>query len=311
VSDPVHVAVGVLRNRQGEVLVSRRLPGSHMAGTWEFPGGKVEPGEDVGAALRRELREELGVLVERSLPLIRIRHDYADRSVLLDVREVQTFRGEPAGLEGQPLAWVEPDRLPDRGLIGADRPIITAVRLPRLCQITPPEPGDPGDFLARLERVLESGIRLVQLRLPTIAPAALDSLAPQVTGVCHALGARVLLNGDPAAAARLGFDGVHLSAARLRSLDARPPDLEWVGASCHDAAELELAEVRDADFALVSPVRPTPSHPGANPLGWAGLEALCEQARLPVYALGGMTAADVPRAREAGAQGVAGIRGWV
>jgi len=311
VSEPIHVAVAVLRNPRGQVLVSRRLPGSHMAGSWEFPGGKVEPGEDVRAALRRELREELGVRVERAMRLIRIRHDYPDRSVLLDVWEVAAFRGRPAGLEGQPLAWVGTDELPARGLIGADRPIIAAVRLPRTCLITPPEPGDPRVFLARLARALENGVRLVQLRLPGMPDEALESLASQVLRLARESGARVLLNGDPAQAARLGFDGVHLGASRLRALDARPPDLAWLGASCHDAAELELAEALGADFALVSPVRPTPSHPEAKPLGWAGLEALCEQATLPVYALGGMTAADVPRAREAGAQGVAGIRGWV
>lgn len=309
-NDPVHVAVAVLRDPQGRVLISRRLAGSHMAGAWEFPGGKVEPGEDVPAALGRELREELGVRVDRAVPLIRVRHDYPDRSVLLDAWEVEEYRGEPAGLEGQPLAWVDAGDLPHRGLVAADRPIIGAVRLPATYLITPPEIGETRTFLARLARAIEAGARLVQLRLPGMSADALGSLAPQVIRTCHDSGARVLLNGDPATACRLGFDGVHLRAARLSTLDARPRGLAWVGASCHDATGLAQASVAGADFALLSPVRRTPSHPEAKPLGWARLEALCEEANMPVYALGGMTPADAARARTAGAQGVAGIRGF-
>lgn len=305
----LHVAVAVLRDDGGRVLISRRRPGAHLAGAWEFPGGKLEPGETVGAALARELREELGVTLRAARPLIRIPHQYPDRRVLLDVWEVTRFDGVAAGVEGQALAWVAAEELPRWELMPADRPIVTAVRLPDRYLITPPQPGSRGQLLAALERATARGIRLLQLRLPAWPAADVAAIAPDVLAVCHGHEARVLLNGDAATAARLGFDGVHLNGARLRALRRRPVAPAWVAASCHDAAELALACARQLDFAVVSPVWPTASHRGAGALGWAGLRALTEAALLPVYALGGMQSADLDAARRAGAQGIAAIRG--
>lgn len=111
-SPALHVAVGVVRNGRGEILVARRHESSHQGGLWEFPGGKVEPGETVEAALRRELREELAITVGQASPLIKIAHDYGDKQVLLDVLRVDTFSGQPRGLENQPIRWVAADGLP-------------------------------------------------------------------------------------------------------------------------------------------------------------------------------------------------------
>ena len=103
--DPVHVAVGVLRNGQGQVLIALRAEEAHQGGLWEFPGGKIEPGESVEQALSREFEEELGICVHSCTPLIQISHDYRDKSVLLDVCIVQSFSGVPRGREGQPIEW--------------------------------------------------------------------------------------------------------------------------------------------------------------------------------------------------------------
>ena len=103
--DPVHVAVGVLRNDQGQVLISLRADEAHQGGLWEFPGGKVEPGESVELALSREFEEELGICVHSCTPFIQISHDYEDKSVLLDVWNVQSFSGVPRGREGQQIEW--------------------------------------------------------------------------------------------------------------------------------------------------------------------------------------------------------------
>ncbi|MBT5720245.1 MAG: 8-oxo-dGTP diphosphatase MutT [Gammaproteobacteria bacterium] len=103
--DPVHVAVGVLRNDQGQVLISLRADEAHQGGLWEFPGGKVEPGESVEQALSREFEEELGICVHSCTPFIQISHDYEDKSVLLDVWNVQIFSGVPRGREGQQIEW--------------------------------------------------------------------------------------------------------------------------------------------------------------------------------------------------------------
>ncbi len=109
----VHVAVGVLIDEAGRVLITRRADDAHQGGLWEFPGGKVEAFETVQDALARELQEELGVVIGASSPFMEIRHDYGDKSVLLDIHKVKDWRGEPRGLEGQPLAWVLPAALED------------------------------------------------------------------------------------------------------------------------------------------------------------------------------------------------------
>ena len=102
----VHVAAAVIRGTDGSILIARRADTQHQGGLWEFPGGKVEAGESVEAALARELKEELGITVEVARPLIKVQHDYPDKQVLLDVWEVSAFSGEPHGVEGQPLAWL-------------------------------------------------------------------------------------------------------------------------------------------------------------------------------------------------------------
>jgi 8-oxo-dGTP diphosphatase len=108
----VHVAAAVIRGVDGRILIARRADSQHQGGLWEFPGGKVEEGEAVDVALARELNEELGIVVTAARPLIKIKHDYPDKQVLLDVWEVSGFTGEPHGAEGQPLAWVTARDLP-------------------------------------------------------------------------------------------------------------------------------------------------------------------------------------------------------
>lgn len=303
----IHVAAAVIVNAHGEVLVSRRHAQAHQGGLWEFPGGKLEDGEDVRAALARELHEELGIDVVEARPLMRIPHRYPDKAVLLDVWRVEAFRGEPHGREGQPVQWVAPERLRDFAFPAANRPIVTAARLPDRYLITP-EPGP--DFLGCLERAFAAGIRLVQLRAKTLEEQAYLELARDVCVRARARHAHVLLNADPEWVAEVGAAGVHLTAHRLMSLSRRPlSDDHWVAASCHNAQELEQAARIGCDFAVLGPVQPTASHPDAVHLGWAGLQALCDSCTLPVYALGGMTVGDLEAAWRAGAQGIAAIRG--
>ena len=294
----------------GRVLLCRRPPGAHQGGLWEFPGGKLEPGESLAAALARELAEELGIRVVRHRPLIRLRHAYPDREVLLDVHRIESWEGEPRGLEGQPLAWVTPERLSDYPLPAADVPIVNAIRLPDRCLVTPPAAGDAGALLGALARSLAGGVRLVQLRLPGLDPAAYRSLARRAATLCHRHRAWLLLNAPPHWVGPCAADGVHLSARRLRACRERPlPAGYWVAASCHDAAELAHAAAIGVDFALLSPVRPTASHPDATPLGWERFATLVERAAMPVYALGGVDPGHLALAWEHGAQGIAAIRG--
>ncbi len=130
----IHVAVGTIADAEGRVLIAQRPRGRHMAGRWEFPGGKLAAGEEALAGLKRELAEELGIAVSAARPLIRLRHVYPERRVLLDVWQVTGYEGEPQALESQALAWVRPDELPQHDLLEADRAIVTALRLPRLAR---------------------------------------------------------------------------------------------------------------------------------------------------------------------------------
>ena len=306
-SGPVHVAVGVLRRADGAVFASERLPGRHLGGQWEFPGGKLEPGETPRAALERELREEIGVEVVDARPLIRFPCDYPDRRVRLEVFEVSTWRGRPHGREGQAIDWVAPEDLPRLDLVAGAVPIVAAIELPSLYLITP-EPA--ADFEARLRDRLAAGIRLVQLRAKSLPPDALGRLSRRAAALAERTGARVFLNADPETARAAGAHGAHLPSRLLTRLEKRPA---WPGfglaASCHDARELALARSLGVDFAVLSPVRATPGHPDARPIGWGGFAQHVDSVDFPVFALGGLGPADREAAWAAGAQGIAAIRG--
>ena len=124
----IHVAVGVLIDPKGCVLLTRRLKGSRLAGYWEFPGGKVEAGESVQTALARELEEELGTRMGETVPLMTVSHDYGEKQVLLDVHQVKDWNGEPHGAEGQPLAWVNADSLDEFQVPEANAEIMSRVK---------------------------------------------------------------------------------------------------------------------------------------------------------------------------------------
>ena len=126
-SAAVRVVAAVLRDERGRVLIAQRPAGKHMGGYWEFPGGKIAPGESSEQALTRELAEELGVALRRCHPLLQLRHDYADRVVELEVFAVDEYCGEPSGLEAQALKWVAAAELGGQALLPADRPIVEAL----------------------------------------------------------------------------------------------------------------------------------------------------------------------------------------
>jgi 8-oxo-dGTP diphosphatase len=129
----MRVVAAALYNAAGEVLIAQRPPGKHLAGRWEFPGGKVASGESEPAALARELREELGIVMRAARPCMRLTHAYADREVELSLWIVEAFSGTPHALDGQQLKWVAPAQLPHEDILEADRPFIAA-----LAQLPPP-----------------------------------------------------------------------------------------------------------------------------------------------------------------------------
>ncbi len=307
----IPVAAAAILDADGRVLITRRADHLHQGGLWEFPGGKLEPGEQARQALSRELKEELDILPGSMEPLIRIHHRYDDRQVRLDFFRVTAWIGEPRGLEGQPLRWVNPCELRPESFPAADRPVITALQLPDRYLITGEDPADSEAFLRRLEASLLAGLSLVQLRAHALDDERYRDLLDRARPLCRRYGARLLINRPADCLAWSGLaDGLHLSAAQLMALDRRPAEDALVGASCHDPLELSQAAALSLDYALLSPVLPTASHPQVAALGWERFADWVEEANLPVYALGGMRGELLGRAKAAWAQGIAAIRGF-
>jgi len=300
----VHVAAAVLLRGDGSVLLAQRPAGKPYAGYWEFPGGKFEPGETPRDALVRELREELGIVVRRAAPWFIQEFVYPHAHVLLHFFRVFAWEGELVGHDGQAFAWQVPGQYTVAPLLPANTRILAALALPSVCGVT--NAGDMGEetFLARAERALARGLRLIQLREKDWPTARRDALAQQLVPLAHRFGAKVLLNGTADDARRLGCDGVHWTAAALALASERPADL-MTAASCHTHRDLARAGALDLDFVLLAPVGPTPTHPNATPLGWDGFASIVADARLPVYALGGLAATDLADALDHGAQGLA------
>ena len=307
-SAPVDVAVAVLIRSDGAVLLAQRPESKVYSGYWEFPGGKIEPGEPVPEALKREIREELGIEIERAYPWITRVFTYPHATVRLHFFRVTAWRGEPRALEHQAIAWQRPDAIELAPLLPANGPVLRSLLLPAEYAIT--RAGELGvePFLLRLEARLRAGLKLIQVREKAFARQAAEAFARRVIALAHAHRAKVLVNADAALARDIGADGVHLTAEQLRSAPARP-DLPWCGASCHSSEELQRAEALGVDFVVLGPVHATPSHPDTVPLGWERFGEIARGAAVPVYALGGIVPRDLEQALSCGAHGIAMVRG--
>jgi len=306
----MHVVAAVMHDADGRVLLAQRPEGKHLAGMWEFPGGKLERDEAPLAGLARELREELGIELQRADPLIRVPCRYVDRELLLDTWQTDQWHGDPRSLEGQGLQWLAPAQIDPSILTPADRAILQAWRLPHRYSITPLElsPDQLGAWFERIARAIERGERLIQLRLPLWPREQVRELAAALLPLARRHGTELLLHGDIEGALALGV-GVQLKSVQLASLSKRPlPWSQTVGASCHEVAHLLQAELIGADFATLSPLAATRDLPQRTPLGWGRFHDWAESAALPVYALGGMAPSHIAQARQCSGQGVAGMR---
>ena len=301
------VVAAVLLDRVGRYLLARRPEGKPYAGYWEFPGGKVESGESPDVALDRELQEELGIRPHCMYPWISRTFHYEHALVHLQFFRVTKWQGTPEPKEGQHLAWQGVGCSPVAPVLPANGPLLRALELPVIYGVTDGEAlGEPA-LLEALERAFFRGLRLVQVREKSLNDLLLSRLAEKILRVAEPWHARVLINGSLEVARAVGSHGVHLTAAQLKDVDARP-EMPLVAASCHSREELDRAENLGLDFAVLGPVAPTLTHPDGPLLGWTGFRETLGMPGLPVFAIGGMTPAELRVACQAGAHGVASMR---
>ena len=295
----VEVAAAVLQRPDGSFLLAQRPAGKVYAGYWEFPGGKVEPGEPPHQALARELQEELGIDVERAYPWLTREYVYPHGHVRLHFFRVVSWRNEPHPREQQAIAWQALGSELAEPMLPANAPVLASLALPHEYAITDAGRVGIAAMLTRLERRLQDDLKMVQVREPALSAAERALFTGQVIGLAHRYGAKVMVK-EPFA----GADGLHLTALQLNALQARPHGL--VAASCHTRAEIEKAMALELDFAVLGPVK---EKAGLSPLGWERFAATARGTTIPVYAIGGLTCADLDAAWRAGAHGVAMIRG--
>ena len=303
----VEVAAAVLQRPDGTFLLAQRPPDKIWAGYWEFPGGKIEPGETPYHALVRELREELGIEVQTAYPWLTRVFTYPHATVRLSFFRVTAWSGELHPHEGQQFSWQRVTDVRVSPVLPANGPVLRSLSLPTLYAISNAAELGEDEFMRRLEAALQNGLRLVQLREKDYSRDALRALALKMLPQLRRHDARLVINADIELAKEIGADGVQLTGTQLAGLNARP-DVEWCAASCHNAEELRRAEALGCDFALLSPVQATQSHPGAPHLGWEKFAEIAAGASIPVYALGGLTHDDMQTAWQHGAHGISSLR---
>ena len=295
------VAAAVIE-RPGEFLLAQRPEGKPYPGYWEFPGGKIEAGEDARGALVRELREEIGIEVTDATPWITRVYAYTHATVRLHFWRVTAWRGEPQPLEDQAIRWQRVDAPDVSPMLPANAPVLAALALPEVMVVSNATGHSIDTWIGDLAERALSERMLVQVREKRMPRQPLQHLLSRALVRARPFGSIVVVNSDCGAFPQC--DGVHLTARALMALATRPAG-SLVGASCHDEAELQRAADLGLDYAVVGAVKATASHPGATPLGWDRFEALARDRPMPVYAIGGLARADLPEARRRGAHGVA------
>ncbi|MCK5872341.1 MAG: Nudix family hydrolase [Methylococcales bacterium] len=302
----IKVVLGIIKNPTGQVLIAKRATNVHLGGLWEFSGGKVEPDESSFEALKRELLEELGITVLKATPLIKIKHHYAELSVLLEVYTINDFSGIAIAHENQQIKWIKINSLNDYCFPAANKAIINAIKLPSeyailddICKTT---------LLSRLKIILNKNIKLIQYRLKNLSTNEVNLFMLEAIPLCQHYQAKILINSQVNNAKEFNQEGLHLTSSDLMTSRTRPSNKGWIAASCHNFEQLKQAEKLGLDFAVLAPILPTLTHPDAKPLGWDGMKKLIQQVNIPVFALGGMTQKDKKIAQELGAQGISGIR---
>lgn len=295
------VAAAVIE-RPGEFLLAQRPAGKPYPGYWEFPGGKIEPGESPRSALDRELLEELGIRVRAATPWITRVYAYTHATVRLHFFRVTDWDGEPRPLEDQAIRWQRIEATDVSPMLPANAPVLAALALPPVMVVSDAAAEGVDAWLRRLERAAAGEKLLVQIREKGFDRQKVQHLLSRALARVEPFGSRVVVNSDCGLFPQCR--AIHLTSRALGSA-ARRPDAALVGASCHDEAEIGKAAALGLDYIVVGPVKATPSHPDARPLGWDRFAVLVRDRPMPAYAIGGLTRADLAEAKARGAHGVA------
>jgi 8-oxo-dGTP diphosphatase len=298
-AEALEVAAAVIQRGDGAFLLAQRPSGKVYAGYWEFPGGKAEPGEPAAQALARELHEELGIDIDAAYPWITRVFTYPHAKVRLNFFRVTRWRGEPHPREDQAIAWQALGSRPASPMLPANAPVLAALALPYEYAVTDAARWGIAPMLQKLERRLQQGLKLVQLREPGLSAEDRQLFHEQAIGRAHRYGCKVMVKSP-----HPGADGIHFTAAELMRMTQRPAK-GLVAASCHTREELERAMALELDFAVLGPVKEKATHP---PLGWPAFAQIVRGTSIPVYGIGGLGAADLEDAWRAGAHGVAMVR---
>ena len=298
------VAAAVIE-RNGEFLLAQRPEGKPYSGYWEFPGGKIEPGEDAREALVRELREELGIEVREATPWITRMHAYTHATVRLHFYRVVAWDGEPQPLEDQAIRWQRSGATDVAPMLPANAPVLAALALPAVMVVSNATGAGIEPWIQALGARALGERMLVQVREKGMERMKLQHLLSRALTRAEPFGSVIVVNSDSGRFPQCR--GIHLTSKALMAAAERP-DGAPVGASCHDEAELARAGELALDYVVIGPVKATASHPEARPLGWERFQALARGLSMPAYAIGGLTREDLREARRRGAHGVALLR---
>ncbi|BBB23418.1 7,8-dihydro-8-oxoguanine triphosphatase [Isorropodon fossajaponicum endosymbiont JTNG4] len=301
----IKAVVGVLRNKNQEILIARRKKEQFMGGFWELPGGKIEAGESKEQAIIRELKEELDIQVNQLTLHQTMMHKYEDRTVQLSIYNINEYQNTPLGIEGQAISWVDVNELNNYKLLPTMKAFISSITLPNKYWITPSSNHQSDEWMAKFNQKLTQDTTLLQLR----SKIELDhSFIAELHNKCKQNNIKLLLNTVNKTFDENYCDGWHITTAEMLKLSKRPcADNKLLGVSTHNLVEALKAQEMGADFVVISPVQATKTHPNTLPLGWNSAKKVVDKLNISVYFLGGMALKDLEKTRQLGAQGIAGV----